>query len=179
MPERRNVRQMYRSLWAINAIAGFVVIIAGIVIFEKWRENLGLVSQPSLLILSALVVLVLLMFQGIKGAAAAWVTSADIEVGREGVYIYLRPGHPTMIPWETMRQAQIKQVQPTLLFPTRFRDVQIYAVRVPGLGLVYRLAGLEYGQGLTPVIVISSDHERFERLLQKLIPDTAVAAEQV
>ena len=86
---------------------------------------------------------------------------------------------PAFAAREKMAQAQIKQVQPTLLFPTKFRDVKIHTVRVPGLSLVYRLAGLEYGQGFAPVFVVSSDHERHERLLEQLTPEPAVEADHV
>src|SRR5687768_11941663 len=96
MADKRALRQMFRSLWAINAIVAVLLIFGGMLVFTQWLTNLGIAPQRNLLIVAALVVLVLMMLNALKASAAAWVTSADIETGKDGVYLYLRQGSPTL-----------------------------------------------------------------------------------
>lgn len=167
MPENRNARAMVRSLWAANAVVSIGFIVLGIVIFAQWRENLGIIQQRSTLILAALIVLVLLMLNSLKTAAAAWIASADIETGENGIHLYVRSDNPITIGWDATKGTEIRKVDMPVMFPLKMGTVA-YTVQVPTLGFLFRLTGLEFGQGLKPVFVVTTAHDHYERLLDQL-----------
>jgi hypothetical protein len=167
MTTRRPLREMFRALWIINGIVAGLLIIGGIVVLVRWWLNFGVVAQPTTLILIAMVVLFLLMLNAIKSTAAALVTSADIEVGREGLYLYLWQQHKVHIPWEALKQASVKKTQMPLLFPLP-RTAEAHCIHVPTLGFLHRLTGIEYGQGTRPLFVVTSAHENYEKLLEAI-----------
>jgi hypothetical protein len=167
MANQRPLRDMYRGLWAVNAVVAVLLIGGGIMVFAQWLTNLGVVQQRSGLIVAGLIVLVLLMLNALKSSAAAWITSADFETGSDGVYLYLRPGSPTLIRWEDLRGTQVSKMQPPLLFPMK-RNSEAFAIHVPTLGFLYRLTGIEYGQGWKPVFVVTSAHENHMKLIEQI-----------
>jgi hypothetical protein len=172
MPEHRNARDMVRSLWAANAVISIGFIVFGLLIFTQWRENLGIIPMPNTLIAAALIVLVLLMLNSLKTVAAAWVTSADIETGQEGIHLYIHAGKPVDITWDTVKGAKISKTDMPVLFPLK-PGAEAFTVRVPSLGFLFRLTGLEFGQGLNPVFVVTTAHENYARLLAQLRDDAA------
>jgi hypothetical protein len=174
MAENRNARDMVRGLWAANAVVSIGFIVFGIFIFAQWRENLGIIQQRSTLIIAALIVLVLLMLNSLKTAVAAWIASADIETGEGGINLYIRSGSPVNISWDATKGAQIRKVDMPVMFPLE-KGVKAYTVRVPGLGFLYRLTGLEFGDGLNPVFVVTSAHDHYDRLLDQLRDDPATS----
>lgn len=167
MADRRGLRQMFRSLWLINAAVAVLLIFIGMLLFTQWLTNLGVVQQRNILIVAALIVLLLMMLNALKSSAAAWITSADIETGKDGLYIYLREGKPTVIRWEDLRATKISKMQPPLLFPMK-RNSEAYAIHAPTLGFLYRLTGIEYGQGWKPVFIVTTAHESHQKLLEQL-----------
>jgi hypothetical protein len=168
MPDRRPLRQMFRALWAFNAGFALLLIAAGGVVFVQWITYLGQMEQPNALILAGLVVLFLLMLNALKSAAAAWITSADMRVDQDGIRLALFGTSETLIGWDALNGAKIEtQKHPPLLFPLK-KGAEAYVIHVPSLGLLFRLTGIEYFQGTRPVFVVTSNHARYEMLLDQI-----------
>jgi hypothetical protein len=168
MPDRRPLRQMFRALWAVNAGFSVLMIIGSVIVFIQWLNGLGVVEQPSALILAGLIVLDLLMLNALKSAAAAWITSADMTTDRDGLRLALLLSNDTLITWEALRRAKIEKMsRPPLLFPLK-KDAEAYVIHVNSLGLPFRLTGIEYFQGTRPVFVVTSNHSNYETLLDQI-----------
>ncbi len=109
--------------------------------------------------------------------SAGIVTTSDITVEEEGIRLYLFDSKIFFISWEQLRQAEFKKTRISLLYkPWPKHQTTVFPIYMPDLPIIYKITGLYYKLGYTPVFVITTDHDGHELLLDRIrqnLSDTA------
>ncbi len=167
MPDRRSLRRLFRAVWGLSVLMTIIVGVgAGVVLYGR-STRLGVQNDDLLAFALALAVLYFLA-RSLLSAAATFVASADIEVDDAGVVLYVFGGRGRRIPWGRIEAGAIRRVRLRSTFRPDREGERAYIVLVPGLPLIYALAGAYYRTGFMPVFVVTPDHEHHEALLARL-----------
>jgi hypothetical protein len=110
-----------------------------------------------------------LLFFAAVPLMAGLVATADIAVEVEGIRLHAFGPWRVFIPWEAMKHSSVWQTRPPahLRLMTLRRWEQVNAIYIPGLDSLAPV-GMYFGLGRTPVFIITPEHERHERLMQRI-----------
>ena len=164
-PQRRSELLGGRLGTIINRLVWSVVVLVvaswvGNVVVNIYFRNRG---TPHILVSIVLLSSVLIYNLAVTGAV--FVTTSDIALDNNGIRLYLSENNYTSVSRHTLCEADIKEVSVKKLIGTRGWTTKLFVVRVPGLAIRYRLAGLYYRVCPTPVFVVTLFHENHKRLL--------------
>jgi hypothetical protein len=94
-------------------------------------------------------------------------TMADISLTNTGVFLSLLGSWSFFIPWERLSKAEIIEVRHinfSRLDRIRWRS---FAITIPG-SIILTSLGLVYGLGFKSVFIVTPQHDRYEKLIEKI-----------
>jgi hypothetical protein len=166
LPGDRAARKRFRRVWLLNGVAGAAFGAAAVAYAVSLIPRMD--NPQARIVAFALFLLVAFFARNTPAVCAAWVMSSDLEIAPDGVCLHLRDGHPRLVPWSAIRHDRIAEVRPAPLFHPNRPDDTAWVVVAQGLPLLYRVGGLRFGAAFRPVFVVTSDHERYADLVERI-----------